>query len=425
LLRTRLKPYQPQTDFLSLMATGQKSAIGNRGGISVQGGYVWKLKDHIDQKFMNQFRRLPEMKNMNSVFKVPEALLQDSGLSSADVSSLAMRCTGCGAKVGASILDRVLEKLNSTQAEGVVAGLNEAKDTAVFTTSADSIAQSVDQLSAVCSDPYLFGRIAAVHACSDVFTVGAKLHSAQVIVNLPFAEQTIVERDLEQLMSGVVDALNEDGCTLIGGHTAEAKDMALGFVVNGTLSNSEYASDSKPQAGDCLVLTKPIGSGLLLAGLMQSKARGKDVQAALKIMRQSNRVAANALFKHPVKAVTDITGFGLLGHTHRLLLPFGVGALLTLNTVPLFEGALELAEQGVASTLLKQNQKVLSHASGSEALSDEWKNLLCDPQTSGGLLGVVPAEQIDAVLAELLASGCEVASVVGTIIDIPDLEFSF
>lgn len=424
LLKTKLKPYQPQTDFLSLMATGQKSAIGNRGGISVQGGYVWKLKDHIDQKFMNQFRRLPEMKNLNSVFKVPEALLQDSGLSSTEVSSSAMRCTGCGAKVGASILDSVLEKLNSTQADGVVAGLREAKDTAVFTTSADSIAQSVDQLSAVCSDPYLFGRIAAVHACSDVFTVGAKLHSAQVIVNLPFAEQTIVERDLEQLMSGVVDALNEDGCTLIGGHTAEANDMALGFVVNGTLSNSENANDSKPQAGDYFVLTKPIGSGLLLAGLMQSKARGKDVQAALKIMRQSNRVAANALFKHSVKAVTDITGFGLLGHMHRLLLPFGAGALLTLNTVPLFEGALELAEQGVASTLLKQNQKVLSHASGGDALSDEWKNLLCDPQTSGGLLGVVPAEQIDAVLAELLASGCELASVVGTIIDKPGLEFS-
>ena len=425
LLKTTLKPYKPQSDFLSLMATGKQSAIGNRGSVSVQGAHVWKLKDHIDQKFMNQFRRLPEMTTRSAVFKVPDALLQDGSLSSAEVSSSAMRCTGCGAKVGASILDAVLENLNSTQADGVVSGLAEAKDTAVFNVTAATIAQSVDQLSAVCSDPYVFGRIAAVHACSDVFTAGAKLHSAQVIASLPFAEQKIVERDLHQLMSGVVDALNEDDCALIGGHTAEAKDMALGLVVNGMLATPPPANEARPQEGDSLILTKPIGTGVLLAGLMQSKARGKDVQVMLGVMQQSNRKAAEALFQHATTAVTDITGFGLLGHLHRLLLPLQTGASLNLSTIPLYEGALALAEQGVSSTLLNKNQDVLSQVSDTEALTAEWRNLLCDPQTSGGLLGIVPASQCNTVLSTLKEElGYEQATVVGTITGQPTIRFS-
>jgi len=436
LLNKPLKAYKPQTDFLSLMATGKKSAIGSRGKLSVQGVWVWRLKNGIDQKFMNRFRLLPEMQAPRNIFKVPQALLDSSSVNAEDASGAHMRCRGCGGKVGASILDSVLHEINSCSAAGVVCGLEEASDAAIFNTSEKSVVQSVDQISALCDDPYVFGRIAAVHALSDVFTSGATVHSAQVLVNLPFADVRIVKRDLKQLMAGVVDALNEDNCALIGGHTSEAADCSLGLVVNGFLEQAATeraitSGGTKARDGDCLILTKPIGTGVLLAGMMRQQAKGADVQNVLASMQQSNRMAASVLYANGAKAVTDITGFGLLGHLQRLLTPLAVGATISIDnnvdaefnsdvkvdvhSVPLYSGAYTLAEQGVTSTLLKQNQQVLEQVDGTHNGPSAWLNLLCDPQTSGGLLAIVPVEQSDTVLSNLRQQGCESAQIIGTI----------
>lgn len=435
LLNKKLKAYKPQTDFLSLMATGKKSAIGSRGKVCVQGAWVWRLKHHIDQKFMNQFQLLPAMKAPGTLFKVPQALLDKSSVNAEDASGSAMRCRGCGGKVGASILDSVLHEINSCSAANVVCGLEEASDAAIFKTNEQSLVQSVDQISALCDDPYVFGRIAAVHALSDVFTSGAAVHSAQVLVNLPFADHQIVRRDLKQLMAGVVDALNEDNCALIGGHTSEGSDLSLGLVVNGFVEPAANGATgaSAVTEGDCLILTKPIGTGVLLAGMMRQQAKGADVQHALTSMQQSNRMAANVLYANGVKAVTDITGFGLLGHLQRLLKPLSVGATIGQtddkktngHSVPLYDGAYALAQQGVASTLLVQNQQVLSQVDGADNVSSAWLNLLCDPQTSGGLLAIVPAHQSDTVLSNLHQQGCEAAQVVGTITQQQSIQLHF
>ncbi len=417
LLGAKLKVYRPQKDFLSLMATGKKSAIGNRGFLTAQGAWVWRVKDAIDQKFMNQFRHLPEMSARSSYFKVPKALLKQSTVTEQEASGIAMRCCGCGGKVGATILDSVLQEINSVKANGVVTDLSNAGDAAIVQTDSQQLVQSVDQISAVCTDPYVFGRIAAVHALSDVVASGAVAHSAQVLVNLPFADQRIVKRDLRQLMVGVVDALNEDGCSLIGGHTAENATMSLGFVVNGF---GKVQSPAKPDVtgeGDHLILTKPLGSGVILAGMMRQRALGVDVQKVLSSMQQSNRAAAAVLYQYGVKAVTDVTGFGLLGHLHRLLTPLGVGAVLEVQNTPVFSGAKALAHSGVGSSLLEQNQHVLKQVASEELHDSVWHNILCDPQTSGGLLGIVPAAQSDQVLIKLRECGCESASVIGSIVD--------
>jgi len=272
---------------------------------------------------------------------------------------------------------------------------------------------------------------------SDVVASGATAHSAQALVSLPFADQRIVKRDLQQLMAGVVDALNEDGCSLIGGHTAESTTLSLGFVVNGFRQPHDFSNQQAVNEGDHLVLTKPIGSGVMLAGLMQAMASGVDVQQVVACMQQSNRVAASVLYQCGAKAVTDVTGFGLLGHLHRLLAATDAGATIQVRDVPVFDGAIALAERAVRSTLLEQNQRVLEHVTWEGVDNDlialskttapynsdevlqqvSWLNLLCDPQTSGGLLGIVPASQSKNSLKKLHDSGYEVASVVGTVVN--------
>lgn len=431
LLGTALKVYKPQTDFLSLMATGSKTAIGNRGFLTVQGAWVWYWKDKIDQKFMNQFRKLPPMKASITPFNIPKALLENSSVRADEASNELMRCRGCGGKVGSTILDSVLQELDVVQVPGVLEGLDVAGDAAVILTNGlakneawpNQLVQSVDQLSAVCDDPYAFGRIAAVHALSDVVAAGAVAHSAQVIVTLPFADHSIVKRDLQQLMAGVVDALNSENCALIGGHTSEGAELSLGFVVNGLMRSEVLA---KPRANSevtaknaaidtQLVMTKPIGSGVLLAGMMRQLAAGKDVQAALRVMQQSNRMAADVLFANDVVGVTDITGFGLVGHLLRLLDRFNLGADIQLSAIATYKGALDLAKQGVESTLLEQNQQMLKQVTNVDDIDKTWQNLLCDPQTSGGLLGLVPSAKLESVLAQLHEQGCEQACVIGNV----------
>jgi len=423
LLQQNLVTYKPQSDFLSLMATGEKSAIGNRGALTVNGPWVWRWKDSIDRKFMNQFRDLPNMKPRGGEFQLPKALLTGSSLSAKDGVSNAMRCSGCGGKVGQSILDGVLSELDVASGSEVITSFSERKDAAKIATGGEVLVQSVDQISAVCSDLHVFGRIAAVHALSDIYASGMDAHSAQALVTLPFADRQLVARDLTQLMSGVVASLNENDCTLIGGHTAEGSDVSLGFVVNGMQSVSGKADIEliAPQTGDAIILTKPIGTGVLLAGSMQLKAKGLDVQSVLAQMQMSNRASARIFQQNGVAAMTDVTGFGLLGHLQLLLLEMDMGANVDVSQVPCYRGAKALAQAGVASTLLSQNQLVLNEVDLDGALWNESTNLLCDPQTSGGLLGIVTDQRAAEVLVELQAAGFESACKIGTISDQPRL----
>ena len=405
-----LRSYRPQRDFLSLMATGPKHAIANRGPVVIQGDWVWRWKDHIDQTFMDKFRNLPPRRMNASLAVVPNALRDND-----ETSEFGMRCRGCGAKVGEGVLQRVLsEELSASSS------VSPAGDTAVVTLPTRQLVQSVDQINAIVDDPYVFGRIAALHSLSDVVTLQANLHSAQVMLTLPQASELLIERDLRLVMSGIVKELAQYSCAVIGGHTSQGNELSLGLVINASLPSDAEADISQLNnisAGDVLVLTKPLGVGTLFAGHMKNVTAGRDILAAQHSMLQSNYPAASILRSHGGVAMTDVTGFGLLGHLNRLLqgIPSGAGASIGLERVPLLQGALQLSQQSIRSTMWNQNRLVFSHAQIDDTCDEAALALLVDPQTSGGLLSIVPQQAVSACLSELLAAGYMHASAIGII----------
>ena len=418
LLEQPLKTYKPQKDFLSLMATGGKRAIASRGPFAIEADWVWRWKDHIDRTFMRRFSDLPKMK-LESAPVIPE-VLRDPQLNT--LIDNPMKCKGCGAKVSANVLSEVIQSLNIDQRADVLSGVSQAADTAVVSLPSSTLVQSVDHINAIVDDAYVLGRIAALHALSDVVTVNAIPHSAQVLVCLPTATESISKRDLTQLMAGLVNALNEENCVLLGGHTTEGHELSIGVVINATHSASADENVARLHSAniaedDVLILTQGLGTGTLFAGLMQQKGQGRNIRKALEPMQTSNRGAAQILREHSARAVTDVTGFGLLGHLDSLLGGFStnIGAQITLDSVPLLAGAKALSEQGVRSTLWPSNSRILDQVTVKEGVNKAHLSLLCDPQTSGGLLAILPAEQQQLSIAALRKAGYSDASVIGSV----------
>lgn len=418
LLQQALKVYKPQKDFLSLMATGGKRAIASRGPITIEADWVWRWKNHIDRTFMRRFSELPKMKSVIST-DLHEAL-RDS--ESSTLINNPMKCKGCGAKVSANVLSEVIQLLAIINKADVLSGVTDAADTAVVILPSNTLVQSVDHINAIVDDAYVLGRIAALHALSDVVTVNAIVHSAQVIVCLATATEAIAKRDLTQLMAGIISVLNEENCILLGGHTTEGSELSIGLVINATEAASvdgKTLADprAEPKESDVLILTQGLGTGTLFAGLMQQKGKGRNIRKALDCMQTSNSGAAKLLRENGALAITDVTGFGLLGHLDKLLrsFPNEVGARITLDSVPLLSGALSLSKQGVRSTLWPSNSRILDNVTMIGSADSDHISLLCDPQTSGGLLAIVPADQQQSSIAALLSAGYSQACVIGSI----------
>ncbi|NND93022.1 MAG: selenide, water dikinase SelD [Granulosicoccus sp.] len=424
LLGEPLKRYRPQADFLSLMATGGKRAIASRGPLVIEADWVWRWKDRIDQNFMRKFRDLPSMRLNASVQRLPDALRSRflDGVSGSESPVGNMRCRGCGAKVGAPVLERVLASLDSPGLVEASLLYAPAGDTAVLEMQSTMLAQSVDHIDAIIDDPYLLGKIAALHALSDVVTVDADVHSAQVMATVPGGSDATVERELRQLMTGLLEVLAEERCTLAGGHSVQGDELSIGIVVNAVLNQrSEAGAEGSKRlkgvtAGDVLIVTKPLGIGTLFAGLAQHDARGEAVNAALAVMLTSNRRAAQLLRSSGARFMTDVTGFGLLGHLQRLADGLQTGARVRVDHVPLLSGALHLARQGVRSSLWPQNRQVLTDIDIAASVSAEQLALLCDPQTGGGLLAIVPEPARQGCLDSLHLAGYADASVIGEIV---------
>ena len=409
-----LSVYKPQKETLSLMALGDKRAIATRGRLTLSGAWTWRWKDHIDQAFMEKLKVLPERQMKSpSLDDMPVELRESINL---DLSSVhaGMRCGGCGAKVPASVLQRVMAQLQPVSRSDVLMGLEAGDDAAVIQGSGQAMAQSVDQFRAMVEDPYLFARIAVVHALSDLAAMGAEPQSALALVTLPYAAEAMQQRELFQIMAGALLELNRHHCALTGGHTCEGAESSLGFSVNGWLNAA--ATQPKPlRPGDSLVLTKALGTGVLLNADMQAKADGVLLRACINSMLQSNFAAADSLKGFDVSGVTDVTGFGLLGHLSQLLKGLPVDCLINATSVPLLPGAKRLAAEGVQSTLLPANLPFLQACRGVDESqsADAVGALLCDPQTSGGLLFGIAASDARACVEMLQLEGYGSATVIG------------
>ena len=398
-----LKAFTPQRRALAILALGERVAIASRGNFCAQGGWVWRWKDWIDRRFMRAFQELPS---------TPGAM--PASAASAPVAD-EPRCAGCGSKVAASVLEEALFELACAPRDDVRQGLATRGDVAVLALPPGSLlAQSIDGFRAFDADLHQFGRIAAAHALSDLYASGAQPHSALAYVTLPLASTALQVRDLRLLLAGVQDALQASGATLVGGHTVEGPELSLALAVNGVLPR-----DAPPrpgvQPGDKLVLTRPLGSGVLLAGAMRGMAPAAHLDALLATMVHTNAKAAAELARRAVHAQTDVTGFGLAGHLANLLEGGQRVAVLDLAGMPAYDGALDLLRQGVRSTLHVHNARTLPNIVFEGGSADEAaRALVFDPQTSGGLLAALPPDDAHACVVALREVGCE-AAVIGEI----------
>lgn len=402
-----LLSYRPQRHWLALISTGNRHAVASRGPLSWQGDWVWRWKDWIDRRFMNRFQSFPAM-NEAPQGEPSGVKLEQEEVAQA-ISAIAMRCGGCGAKVGGSVLSRALASLKPIERDDVLIGLHAPDDAAVVRVPpGKAMVHTVDFFRAFIDDPYLFGKVAANHALGDIFAMGGQAQSATAIATVPAGLEAKVEDDVFQMMSGAVEVLNEAGCALVGGHTGEGKEMALGFAINGLVDEDLHSVMRKGgmRPGDVLILTKPIGTGTLFAAHARLQTRGRWIDAALESMIQSNRLGAQCLQAHGATACTDLTGFGLLGHLVEMTRPSGVDVELELAALPLLEGALETSAAGILSSLQPANVRLRrALRNQAEAVSHPNYPLIFDPQTAGGLLATVPAERADACIAELRSLG--------------------
>jgi selenide,water dikinase len=406
-------PYKPQRQALYLVTTGEKAAIGSRNGLTFGGHWVWRLKDWIDRRFMRKFNELPEMAVESAAFASPIA--DRDALK--EISALAMRCGGCGAKVGATVLSRALGGVTPAERPDVLVGLDAPDDAAIVDTGGPLLSvQTVDYFRAMIDDPYLFGKIAANHALGDIYAMGGAPQTALAIATIPYGLEAKVEADLSLMMAGANEVLRAADCALVGGHTSEGAELALGFAVNGQVARDAALHKAGMRPGDALVLTKPIGTGTLLAADMRGKAKVRWVAAAIAHMYRSNREAAAVLARHGARAATDVTGFGLLGHLVEMVRASDVDVELALDRIPVLDGARETIAKGVFSSLQPQNIRLRRAIADLEAVAAHPDYpLLFDPQTAGGLLAAVPAAHAQACVAELRREGYAQAAVIGLV----------
>lgn len=410
-----LESFSPQKKFLSLISTGNQHAVGSRGSWVVEGRWVWKWKDWIDRRFMAKFSSFPEMPTGDVVGSEQKRLMLADGVSQPSTGS--MRCAGCGSKVGATVLERVLSRLSPIHREDVIAGLDVRDDASVERIPAGMVAvRTIDAFPAIVDDPYLFGQITANHCLSDIHAMGADSRTALAIVTLPLSSDDKMEALLEELLSGAVEVLNAADTALVGGHTTEGSELTLGLSLSGVADPARLLRKHGMQSGHQLILTKPIGTGTLFAAHMRLKAKGRWIDKAVKSMLQSNHAASICLQAHGATACTDVTGFGLAGHLFEMARASGVDVTLKLSAVPLLDGARETVTDGILSSLHSHNVRLQHKIVTVESIEKHpLYPVIFDPQTAGGLLASVPVEESELCLRELRALGYQLATVVGKV----------
>ncbi len=398
-----LKRYRAQKQALAIIGNSRGRAVASRGRLFAAGRPLSWLKARIDHRFMARFVPPPMADEADAL--VPE--------------DTTMRCAGCGSKLPAHLISRVLGRLDVHPETEVPQGIGE--DAAIIQIGTHTekgthtLCVSTDHFPQMVSDTYLFGRIAAHHGLSDLFAMGALPRYALVNLSVKLMAPRLMEEDAFLALKGANDVFRESGVHLVGGHSTESDMTQLGCTVFGELRSAPFVK-SGLEANDLLVLTKPLGVGVLLAGEMRTRTPGRCFEAALASMNQSNGRAALMLREHGGESCTDVTGFGLLGHLLEMLNASDKSAEIWLDQVPALDGACHLMREGVESSLQQANEAALEEVelSGIEPSSPALR-LLMDPQTSGGMLFGIAEAKAQSLIAALRTSGYTEASIIGRI----------
>ena len=306
--------------------------------------------------------------------------------------------------------------LNSpaTRHPDLIIGLEYADDGGVFMTpGGDALVQTVDFFTPVVDEPYDWGRIAAANALSDVYAMGGHPLTALQLVSWP--RDTIPFSVLQEVMAGGVSVLELAACTLVGGHSVDDPEPKYGFAITGIIEPNNLMTNAGARPGDRLVLTKPLGTGIVATGIKRGVVNTGLRDRAVEVMVALNDGAARAMVSTDVHAATDVTGYGLLGHLRELLASAGVGAVLSAQAVPVLDGVHDLVAQGVFPGGSERNLASVAQILDVDGVSEETVKVLADAQTSGGLLISCPEQSLDDLLAGLGEHGTLAAAVIGTV----------
>lgn len=404
----RLRRFRPQRRALYLISTGDRRAVVSRPGLPpLLGSWVWRWKDRIDRRFMARYQELAPMDP-----RPPRSVVAASR--GGQRLAAGMRCRGCGGKVAVRPLAEALAK----------AGIGDGRhfeDAAELPVPGQLLQQTIDGFPLPVSDPYLGGRLAALHALGDLHAMGADPLGALALAGIPYAGEAQMAADLTALMAGAERELRLAGCALLGGHSCESEAISLGLALTGRIPDDDRGRvlrKDRLQPGQVLVLTKPLGTGALLAAAASGRTASRHVEAALASMLQSNGPALAQLRRFAATACTDVTGFGLLGHALEMASASGCALEFHADRISALPGALEAIGADVVSSLQAANEDVLEHAVLAAGIGpgDPSLRLLCDPQTCGGLLFSVPEAVAQPCVAALRQAGFNAAAVVGRVV---------
>ena len=320
---------------------------------------------------------------------------------------------GCACKMRPADLEKVLAKLPPVLDPKVLVGADKRDDAAVYLLNSEmALVQTVDFFTPVVDDPYTFGAIAAANSLSDVYAMGATPIFALNIAAFPVNRLPL--EVLESILKGASDKATEAGISVLGGHSIEDTEPKFGMVVSGLVHPDKVLSNSTAQVGDVLVLTKPIGTGIISTAAKRGIADENMVKTATDFMMMLNKVAAEQMFKRKVNACTDVTGFGLVGHLHEMLAASGVDAELRFWEIPFIDGVEQLAAAGAIPGGTIANADFAADFADFGNLSQTDIYLICDAQTSGGLLVSLPLSEAEILLNDLSEHGIE-AAIIGAI----------
>jgi len=323
---------------------------------------------------------------------------------------------GCACKIRPQELEKILKTLPKPEGKNILVGIETSDDAAVYRISDDmAIVQTVDFIPPVADDPYAYGAIAAANALSDVWAMGGKPLFALSIVAFP--EKRIPFEVLQQIIRGATDKCAEAGISIIGGHSIEDEEPKFGLVVSGEVQPGKIWKNATARAGDVLMLTKPLGTGIISTAVKRGYASLEAAAEAVKVMMELNKKPAEILMKYDVHACTDVTGFGLLGHLKEMLSSGRFDAELEWEKIPLIKAAWEYAVAGMIPGGTKNNLEfVSSMLDAGPAVPEMIPLLLADAQTSGGLLLALPGMQAAEAIKELVSAGISSAAIIGNII---------
>ncbi|MEY3964354.1 MAG: selenide, water dikinase SelD, partial [Cyanobacteriota bacterium] len=401
-----LRRWRPQRWALQLLGDGGATGLPVPRALAVHGPWsvgpsrwLWCWKDRIDRRFMAGFAPAPAM-----------------------AAAAPMACRGCAAKLPAAPLAAALGRLSAT------GEAPPAEDAARLDLNdrGELLLQSVDGFPALLDDPWLNARLTTLHACSDLWACGARVQSLQALVTLPQAAPAVQEEWLLQTLAGVRSVLDPLDASLLGGHTLEGRDgagLGLSLVVNGAVRPQRFWPKGPLAAGQRLLLTRPIGTGVLFAAAMAGAAKPGWLDQALAVMLQCQAPLVEVLAVHGCQACTDVTGFGLLGHLGEMLGP-GQQLVLEPDAIPALPGALDLLDQGLSSSLAPANARALALLEAGErrsialsrAATAAEQQLWIDPQTCGPLLAALPEATAQEALAAIRAAGFPQAALIGRVL---------